>query len=138
MKGNTIRDFDYTPAGTEATGLLNYNAGTVTVSGNTFVGTEVGIDGPVTANVTGHSIKTIRPHGVRIDLFSSAKPAAETDRSAPSSTGRSRSTAGVTFHIKQGFGDHDVVRQHFATGSGRHVVKVLKNNVVVRSFVVRF
>ena len=78
VKNNTVSHLFYTPAGTEATGLLNYDAGKITVSGNTFVDTETRIDGVVIANVTGHSTKTIRPHGVRIDLFSNAKPAAET------------------------------------------------------------
>ena len=47
------------------------------MSGNTFVDTEVRIDGAVTANVLGHSTNTIRPHGVRVDLHSDAKPAAQ-------------------------------------------------------------
>ena len=101
------------------------------MSGNTFVDTEVRIDGEVTANVTGHSTKTIRAHGVRIDLFSNAKPAPQTVLGAKLDW-KIKVDGGVRLHIKQGFGDHAVYRQHFTTGSGRHVVKVLKNNVVVR------
>ena len=78
VKDNTVSDLWYTPDGTEATGLLNYEAGKITVSGNRFVDTEVRIDGAVTANVHGHSTKTIRAHGVRIDLYSDAKPAPQT------------------------------------------------------------
>ena len=41
-------------------------------------------------------------------------------------------------HIKQGFGEHAVSYQHFRTGSGRHVIKVHKNDHLVRTTVVRF
>ena len=43
----------------------------------------------------------------------------------------------VNFETKQGFGDHDVFRRHFATGSGKHVVKVFKNDVLVRTVSIR-
>ena len=106
------------------------------MSGNTFIGTEVRIDGVVTANVTGHSTKTIRPHAVRIDLFSNAKPAPQAVLGTKLDW-KVKVDGRVTFQTKQGFSDHDVVRQYFKAGSGRHVVKVLKNNVVVRNFAVR-
>ena len=90
----------------------------------------------VTANVQGVSTTTVRPHGVRVDLRSEAKPAntvlgAKLDWKV-------KVDGKVKLHVKQGFGDHDVYRQQFTTGSGRHVVKVLKNNVVVERTVVRF
>ena len=140
VKNNTVSGLWYTgPADAYATGLLNVDvaAGEVTLSGNTFADAQVSIDGEFTANVQGHSTRTIRPHGVRIDLFSNAKPAPQAELGAKLDW-KIKVDGRVTFHTKQGFGDHDVVRQHFTTGSDRHVVKVLKNNVVVRSFVVRF
>ena len=44
----------------------------------------------------------------------------------------------VAFRTRQGFDDHDIVRQHFADGSGRHVVKVFKNDKLVRRVVARY
>ena len=140
VKKNTVSGFWYTgPADAYATGLLNVDvdAGKVMLSGNKFADAQVRIDGEFTANVQGHSTKTIRPHGVRIDLFSNAKPAPQAELGAKLDW-KIKVDGRVTFHTKQAFSDHDVVRQHFTTGSGRHVVNVLKNNVVVRSFVVRF
>ena len=111
VKDNTVSDLWYTgPADTEATGLLNYEAGKITVSGNTFVDTEVRIDGAVTANVLGHSTKTIRPHGVRIDLLSDAKPAAQAVLGAKLDW-KIKVDGSVRLHIKQGFSDHAVVLQ---------------------------
>ena len=95
------------------------------------------IDGAFTANVEGRSTTTVRPHGVRVDLFSSAKPAPQVTLGAKVDW-MIKVDGRVTFHTRQGFGDHDVVRQHFTTGSGRHVVKVIKNGVMVQRTVVRF
>ncbi len=109
----------------------------ITYDGTTYRFTKTTPEVKTVRNVHGHSTKTIRAHGVRIDLFSNAKPATDTVLGAKLDW-KVKVDGRLTFHTKQGFGDHDVVRQHFATGSGRHVVKVLKNNVVVRNFVVRF
>jgi hypothetical protein len=43
----------------------------------------------------------------------------------------------TTVHVKQGFGAHYVYRRDFAANSGRHVVKVFKNDVLVRTGIVR-
>lgn len=137
VKDNTVSSLSYTPDGTEATGLLNYEAGNITVSGNKFVGTEVRIDGAVTANVLGHSTKTIRPHGVRIDLFSDAKPAAQAELGAKLDW-KVKVDGSVRLHIKQGFSDHATYYNHFRTHSGRHTVKVYMNGHLVRTVVARF
>ena len=107
------------------------------MSGNKFVDTEVRIDGAVTANVQGHSTTTIRPHGVRVDLFSDAKPAAQATLGAKLDW-KIKVDGSVRLHIKQGFSDHAVYYDHFRTGSGRHTVKVYKNGRLVRTVVVRF
>jgi hypothetical protein len=136
VKDNTVSRVWYTPEGTEATGLLNYNAAKITVSGNKFVDTEVRIDGVVTANVTGTATTTLRTHGVRVDLRSEAKPSSQALLGAK--LGWKITVDGrVTLSIKQGFSEHAAYTQYFRTGSGRHVVKVLKNNVVVKTTVVR-
>ena len=44
----------------------------------------------------------------------------------------------VALNVREGFGAHDVLRQHFATGSGKHRIEILKNGVEVRNRVVRF
>ena len=137
VKDNTVSRLWYTPDGTEATGLLNYEAGKITVSGNKFIDTETRIDGAVTANVTGHSTKTIRPHGVRIDLYSDAKPAAQAVLGAKLDW-KIKVDGSVRLHIQQGFSDHAVYYQHFGTGSGRHMVKVYMNGHLVRTVVARF
>ena len=90
----------------------------------------MGIDGELTANVQGASTTTVRPHAVRVDLRSDAKPAPQAELGAKLDW-KIKVDGRVAAHVKQGFGDHDVVRQHFTTGAGRHVVKVLKNNVLV-------
>ena len=136
VKGNTVSHIYYN-GDDEAAGLLSYDAGKVTVSGNTFVDTEVSIYGAVTANVLGYSTTTVRPHGVRIDLFSNAKPAPQAELGSKLDW-KVKVDGRVTFQTKQTFGDHDVVRQPFTTGSGRHVVKVIKNGVMVQRTVVRF
>ena len=137
VKDNTVSALWYTPDGTEATGLLNYGAGKITVSGNRFVGTETRIDGAVTANVLGHSTKTIRPHGVRIDLYSDAKPAPQAVLGAKVDW-KIKVDGSVRLHIKQGFSDHAAYYQPFRTGSGRHSVKVYMNGHLVRTVLVRF
>ncbi len=137
VKDNTVSHVWYTPAGTEATGLLNYDAGKITVSGNKFVDTEVRIDGAVTANVVGHSTRTIRPHGVRIDLFSYAKPAAQAVLGAKVDW-KVTVDGHTKLHIKQGFSAHAAYYKHFNAHSGRHVVKVYENGHLVRRVVARF
>jgi hypothetical protein len=137
VKDNTVSGIWYTPAGTEAIGLLTYDPAKVTVSGNKFVDTEVRYYGPVTANVLGRSTTTIRPHGVRIDLFSKAKPAAQAELGTKLDW-KIKVDGSTRLHIKQGFGEHAVSYQHFGTGSGRHAIKVFKNGHIVRSFAVRF
>ena len=47
VRGNTVKNFDYTPDNTEATGLLNFEAGTIAVSSNSFARNEVNVDGQV-------------------------------------------------------------------------------------------
>ena len=140
VKRNTVSGLWYTgPADAYATGLLNVDvdASRITVSGNTIVDAQVAIDGAVTANVQGSSTTTVRPHGVRVDLRSDAKPAPQAELGARLDW-KVKVDGRVQLHSKQGFDDHDVYRQHFTTGSGRHVVKVLKNNVVVQRTVVHF
>ena len=107
------------------------------MSGNKVVDAQVRIDGEFTANVRGASTTTVRPHGVRVDLRSDAKPAPQAELGAKLDW-KIKVDGRLQLHSKQGFADHDVYRQHFATGSGRHVVKVLKDNVVVQRTVVRF
>ena len=107
------------------------------MSGNTFVDTEVRIDGAVTANVLGHSTNTVRPHGVRIDLLSGAKPAAQAVLGAKLDW-KIKVDGSVRLHIKQGFSDHAAYYEHFRTGSGRHAVKVYMNDHLVRTSVARF
>ena len=137
VSNNAVSHIWYTPDTNEATGLLNFNAGSIKVSGNTFVDTETSIYGEVIANATGTSTTTVRAHGVRVDLRSDPKPAPLAVLGAKLDW-KVKVDGGVKLHIKQGFGDHAVYRQHFTTGSGRHVVKVLKNNVLVQKTVVRF
>ena len=140
VKSNTVSHLWYTgPADTYATGLLNVDvdASKVTLTGNTFVDAQVRIDGAFTANVLGHSTKTIRPHGVRIDLYSSAKPAAQAVLGAKVDW-KIKVDGSVRLHIKQGFSDHASYYQHFGTGSGRHTVKVYMNGHLVRTVLVRF
>lgn len=140
VKGNTVSHIWYTgPADTYATGLLNVDvdAASLTVARNTFVDTQVNIDGAVTSNVEGTSTVTVRPHAVRVDLHSFEKPADQTTLGAKlrwkvSVDGK------VAFTTSQGFDDHDVYRQTFADGSGRHVVKVFKNGDLVRRVVARY
>jgi hypothetical protein len=137
VKDNMVSRIWYTPDGTEATGLLNYEAGKITVSGNTFVDTEVRIDGVVTANVQGHATTTVRLHRVRVDLFSDARPSDQAVLGTKLDW-KIKVDGRVALHIKQGFGEHAVSRQQFATGSGRHVVKVFMNDHLVRKVVARF
>jgi len=74
--------------------------------------------------------------GIRVDLRSDAKPSSQALLGAK--LGWKISVDGrVTLSIKQGFSEHAAYTQYFRTGSGRHVVKVLKNNIVVKTTVVR-
>ena len=137
VKDNTVSGIWYTPDGTEATGLLNYEAGKITVSGNRFVDTEVRIDGVVTANAQGHATITKRPHGVRVDLRTDASPAAQAVLGAKVDW-KIKVDGSVRLHIKQGFSDHASYYNHFRTYSGRHTVKVYMNNHLVRTSHPRF
>ena len=108
----------------------------MTYDGTTYRFTSTPADVKTIANVDGTATTTLRTHGVRIDLRSEAQPAhtvlgAKLDWKV-------KVDRHVKARITQGFGDHDVVRQHFTTGSGRHVVKVIKNGVMVQRTVVRF
>ena len=108
----------------------------MTYDGTTYRFTSTSADVKTIANVDGTATTTLRTHGVRIDLRSEAQPAhtvlgAKLDWKV-------KVDGHVKARITQGFGDHDVVRQHFTTGSGRHVVKVIKNGVMVQRTVVRF
>ena len=137
VKDNTVSGFWYTPDSTEATGLLNYQDAKITVSGNKFVDTEVRIDGVVTANVLGAATTRIRPHNVRIDLRSYAKPSDQAVLGTKLDwkvkvDGRTR------LHIKQGFDDHAMFRQWFKNRSGKHVIKIYNNDHLVRTVVARF
>ena len=96
VKDNTVqRPLLHGPDDTEATGLLNYDAGRISVPGNTFVDTETRIDGAV-------KVDPERPRQLRHDhpLARSLHPLQErgasrrTPSSASGSTGSSRSTDG--------------------------------------------
>ena len=136
MKDNTVSHVWYTPDDTEATGVLNYQARKVTVSGNKFVDTEVRIDGAVTANVLGNWTTVVRPHGIRVDLRSDGKPPAQAVLGAKLDW-KIKVDGKTKLHIKQGFGAHAVYYENFKAGSGRHVVKVYKNDHLVRTRIVR-
>ena len=88
------------------------------------------------ANVRGSSAITVRPHGVRVDLRSQPQP----DNTV---LGRKlhwvvKVDGHTVLNVREGFGAHDVARQHLATGSGKHRIQVLKNGVLVRNKVVKF
>ena len=84
----------------------------------------------------GTSSVLVRPHGVRVHLRSEAQPAnaviGKTLKWRVKVDGR------VVFRGSQGFSAHDVVRQHFAIGSGKHKIKVFRNGHRVQKVVVRF
>ena len=82
------------------------------MSGNKFVDTEVRIDGAVTANVLGRSTITVRPHGVRVDLLSYAKPAAQATLGTKLDW-KIKVDGSTRLHTKQGFSDHTVYYEHF-------------------------
>jgi hypothetical protein len=135
VKGNTIKNFDYTPAGTEATGLLNYEAGTIAVSGNTFARNEVNVNGPVKAirDVRGSYRTTVTSHHLRIDFKSEVQPTNTVIGNklhwVVKVDGRTR------LDVRQGFSDHDVLSRSLATGS--HRVLIYKNGVLVRNVVIK-
>ena len=88
------------------------------------------------ANVRGSSAIAVRPHGVRVDLRSQPQP----DNTV---LGRKlhwvvKVDGHTVLNVREGFGAHDVARQHLATGSGKHRIQVLKNGVLVRNKVVKF
>ena len=135
VRGNTVRDFSYTPDGTEATGLLNYEADKVMVSGNTFARTEVPVDGPVMAirNVRGSYTATTRSHRTRIHFTSEAQP--------------TNTVIGKRLHwvvkvdgrtvvdLRQRFSDHDDYAPYFAAGN--HRVQIYKNGDLIRTIFVK-
>jgi Right handed beta helix region len=133
VKDNTVSNFSYTPDGTEATGLLS-DAVKVTVSGNKFVGTEVRIDGAVTANVLGGSTTTVGAHSVRVDLHSYAKPVAQATLGTKLDW-RITVDGSTRLHVKQGFSERTVYYEHF---KGRHTIRVFKNGQLVRRVVATF
>ena len=136
VKDNAVSKLYDTDADWEATGLLNYQAGKITVSGNTFSDTEVRIDGVVTANVQGSATTTLRYHGIRVDLRSAAKPSAEAVLGTKLDW-KIKVDGALTLHLKQGFSDHAAYLHYFKAGSGRHTIKVLRNDIVVKTTVVR-
>jgi len=136
VKGNTVSHLWYIgPADTYATGML-VDTAKVNVSANTFIDTEVRIDGVVTAPVLGHWAITVRPHGVHVDLRTGSKPGAQAVASAKLDW-KIKVDGSVKLHIKQGFGEHASYDKSFKTGSGRHVVQVYRNDHLVRQVVVR-
>ena len=94
------------------------------------------IDGRVTANVLGNWTTVVRPHGIRVDLRSYGKPAADTARDAKLDW-KIKVDGKAKLHIKQDFGAHTVYYDNFKAGSGRHVVKIYKNDHLVRTRIVR-
>jgi hypothetical protein len=87
-------------------------------------------------DVHGTSKVVVRPRGVRVHLRSEAQPANTVI--GKNLKWRVKVDGRVVFRASQGFGAHDVVRQHFAVGSGKHKIKVFKNGQRVRKVVVRF
>ena len=86
-------------------------------------------------NVHGTSAILVSPHAVRVDLRSEAQPA---NTILGSKLDWKVKVDGKTvLHVKQGFGAHNVYRRDFAANSGRHVIKVFKGDVLVRSAIVR-
>ena len=90
---------------------------------------------PAIANVRGSSVTTVRPHGVRVDLRSQAQPANTV--LGNKLDWKIKVDGRIKFHVRETFGAHDVYSRTFATGSGKHVVKVFKNDVLVRTAIVR-
>jgi len=135
VKGNTVRNFFYSPDTTEATGLLSYEAGTVAVSGNTFSRNEVNIYGPVKAirDVRGSYRTTVTPRHLRIDFKSEVQPTNTVIGNklhwVVKVDGRTR------LDTRQGFGDHDVLSRTLT--SGNHRVLIYKNGVLVRNVVIK-
>ena len=87
-------------------------------------------------DVHGTSSVVVRSHGVRVHLRSEAQPANTVI--GKTLKWRVRVDGRVVFRASQGFSAHDVVRQHFADGSGKHKIKVFKNGHRVRRVVVSF
>ena len=87
-------------------------------------------------NVHGTSSILRRAHAVRFDLRSELQPAHTT-------LGKKlhwvvKVDGHAVLNVREGFGAHDVYRQHFATGSGKHRIEILKNGNVVRHRTVKF
>src|SRR3954471_2447488 len=137
VTSNAIRNLWYTPDTNEATGLLNYNAAKVVVSGNSFVDTEAHVYGSVLTitNVRGSSAILVGAHSVRVDLRSVVQPANTVIGNKLD--WKIKVDGRTVMHVKEGFAAHDVYRQQFAAHSGRHIIKVFKNDVLVRTATVR-
>jgi len=132
VKNNAVSHLWYTgPEDTTATGLLNVDAVKVTVSGNTFVDTQVRVDGAVTANVLGGSTTTVGAHSVRVDLHSYAKPVVQATLGTKLDW-RITVDGNTRLHVKQGFSERTVYYEHF---KGRHIIRVFKNGQLVRRVV---
>ena len=133
MKANTVSDLWYTPADTDATGLLNVrHRQDQCRRATSSVDTEVRIDGVVTANVQGQSTTSVRPHGVHVDLRSGAKPAAQTVLGTKLDW-KIKVDGSTRLHTKQGFSAHAAYYENFKTGSGRHVIRIYRNDHLVRT-----
>ena len=91
----------------------------------------------MTANVVGHSTSTVRAHGVRVDLFSNAKPAAQAVLGAKLDW-KITVDGSTRLHIKQGFSEHAVVLRALQDPLGRHVVRLFENGHLVRRIIARF
>ena len=108
----------------------------ITYGGTTYGFTSNPSSTTVIRNVHGTSAVRVRMHGVRIHLRSEAQP--PNTVLGKKLRWRVRVDGLLVFRGSQGFGAHDIVRQHFATGSGKHTIKVFKNGHRVRRVVVRF
>ncbi len=108
----------------------------ITYGGTTYGFTSNPSTTTVIRNVHGTSSVVRKPHGVRVHLRSEAQP--PNTVIGKKLKWRVKVDGRVVFRGSQGFGAHDVVRQHFAIGSGKHKIKVYKNGHRVRRVVVRF
>ena len=89
VSGNNVSGYDYTPPGTEATGILLYQANASIISGNNVHDNEDGIylynsNG---ASVTGNSLPNIRGIAVVVDLSNNGTYSGNTVMGQPASTG---------------------------------------------------
>lgn len=108
----------------------------ITYGATTYRFTKTAPEVKTVRNVHGTSSIVRRTHGVRVDLRSEPQP-------ANTVLGKKlhwvvKVDGRVAMNVRQGFGDHDVLRQHFAIGSGKHRIEIIKNGVEVRNRVVKF